>query len=204
MKKLCLLLLLAPPRRGQNGNRSPPLPPTPAPHRLPQPHLPPPPTRPPEPKEDKVNNENKLPNEEGTGEKPLALQDPPHRPEKRLKGQGRDPETDEKRRGQNTDQSGSGPPAQAPEPPTPEPPEKEQGPLGEGQVEGHPPPAPNGHDPNPPSEGEEGQGPDPDPTESILRGVAYHLNKWEETYKQLVEDILEDLGNYWQMLGIPQ
>lgn len=208
MKKLCLLLLLVPHNQGVNKeSQSPPHPPTPAPHRPP----PPQPTGPPEKTPENNNNSNKKPSDEGTDGKPLALQDPPpHRPGKRHKGQGRDPETgDEKRRGLSADQGGNDLPATAPNPPTPDPPESGQDPLGEGQVEGHPPPAPpNGHDPDHKPQGEENQSPDPDPdpdpNHSILRGAAYHLQKWEETYKQLVEDILDDLSNYWQMLGIPQ
>lgn len=210
MKKLCLLLLLVPHHRGvSKESESPPHPPTPAPHRPPPPVQPPPPTGLPERKEDS-NNSNKKPSDEGTDGKPLALQDPPHRPEKRHKGQGHDPETgDGKRRGLSTDQGENGLPATAPDPPTPDPPESGRDPLGEGPVEGHPPPLPpNGHDPDHKPQGEENQGPDPDPDQNqnhgILKGAAYHLQRWEETYKQLVEDILDDLSNYWQMLGIPQ
>lgn len=75
--------------------------------------------------------------------------------------------------------------------------EESQPPLGEGEgaVEGLPPPAP------PPPEPKPHNG---DATHGLLGTMASLLGTWEESFRQLVEEIQEDLDDYWRRLSIPQ
>nr|AYA93611.1 MAG: E4 protein [Human papillomavirus] len=77
--------------------------------------------------------------------------------------------------------------------------EESQPPLGEGEGEGEA----EGHHPLPPPP------PEPKPqngdvTQSLLGTMASLLGTWEESFRQLVEEIQEDLDDYWRKLSIPQ
>ena len=219
--KLCLLLLLAPPHHPR-GYENPPTPApftTPSTRHPPAPQQPPPPSAPPQPQpqpHEHLNSHPKpVPGKEGTGEKTLVLQQPPT-PGKRSRDDdpGLEPgPADGKRAPQGPkkpavpdpdpdplpeDPEGPEDLSQPPEIPAPAPREPAGAEGGEGEVEGHP------HPPPPPpvngKEGAAGQG-----GESLfLQGLASRLTRWDQEYKQLVDDILDDLEGYWRRLAILQ
>ncbi|CAA75455.1 E4 protein, partial [human papillomavirus 75] len=211
--KLCLLLLLAPHHRPRSYGDPPtpaPFPPptTPGPRRPPAPQEPPPPTAPPPlaPRDHQNSHPKPTPGKEGTEEKTLALQPPPG---KRSRGDGLGPEPGpgDGTRAQGPSESDPKNPADPDRDPDPENPEDPEDPAapedppagasggGEGEAEGHPPPT-NGH------KGE--VGPEDEDQEPFLTGLASRLTKWDQQYKQLVENILDDLEGYWQKLAILQ
>jgi len=132
----------------------------------------------------------------GSHEPDLALQPPPG-------GKGKDKdkketEKDRKRQRGNVSDQDPEAPAEGGKKPT-------QIPEGKGEEEGH-----EGEENPPkesPGEGEveggpkPGRGPD---QENLLTTVASCLQKWEDQYTQLVQDILGDLSDYWRRLKIPQ
>lgn len=230
IKTLSLPLLLAPPHqnhqdKGKNDNhltKAPGLPPpTPRPKDLPE--------RPPRPQA----TPNAPKSGGDTEEKTLVLQLPPKRDPPGKRGRDNDPDLgpSEPKRGDTPDrdqrpqnppgdieaaaaaaaaaaaEEASGgeegqdpgqPPEQSPQPPEHSPEQgPEQSPLGEGQVEGHPGGLPP---PRPPPTEEAGPG----ENESLATTVASLLVSWESQFRQLVDDIREDLEGYWQRLMIPQ
>lgn len=199
--KFCLLLLPAPPTPKKKGT-DPPLPQTPAPFRR---HPDDSPLCP-------SNGNNHL--KEGTDEKTLVLQPPPggskddrkrHRGD-HDRGQDRDRDHKETRgpSSQSDAENGNGDKEG----------DKEAG-VGEGAgteagagaeagaggagaeagAEGT-----GGEQPPEAVEGTEPGGQD----QNLLTQVAYHLSKWEAAYKVLVDNIVDDLRDYWTRLGIPQ
>ncbi|ATQ38144.1 ^E4, partial [Betapapillomavirus 4] len=201
--KFCLLLLLAPQTPKKKGT-DPPLPQTPAPfrkHPEDYPQVP-------------CNGSNFL--KEGTDEKTLVLQPPPGSKDdrKRHRGdhdRGRDRDRDHKethgpsshsdaengngeKEGERESGSGEGVGAGAGAGAG-----AEAG-AGAGAEAGA---AGAGEGETPPPEDEEGTEPGVR-DQSLLTQVAYHLTKWEEAYKVLVDNIVEDLRDYWTRLGIPQ
>lgn len=203
IRKLCLPLLPAPhhpnPQEDPDKNPSPPPqpPPTPRPPAVPNGHNKPPVT--------------KQPGKEGTEGDHQAPQaadgDDDPRPGKRSKADGPKPGPGRGRLPPFKLDLDQDPLHGDPDPPQgavggqgsepPEGGEESQPPLGEGegQVEGHPPPLPPAPEPKPHNG---------DQTHGLLGTVACLLGTWEETFRQLVEDIQEDLDGYWRKLGIPQ
>ena len=203
IRKLCLPLLPAPhhpnPQEDPDKNPSPPPqpPPTPRPPAVPNGHNKPPVT--------------KQPGKEGTEGDHQAPQaadgDDDPRPGKRSKADGPKPGPGRGRLPPFKLDLDQDPLHGDPDPPQgavggqgsepPEGGEESQPPLGEGegQVEGHPPPLPPAPEPKPHNG---------DQTHGLLGTVAFLLGTWEENFRQLVEEIQEDLDGYWRKLGIPQ
>lgn len=204
IRKLCLLLLLAPRRQNPQDEKdrpqSPPLTPRP----------PPVPASPPT-----TNSHNKpvtKPTESGGTEGENQVPQSPNdnddgpRPGKRSKGEGRGPEQHPLNLGPDRDpllledQGGHGdePPEGGENTPPGAEGEGAEGKVteGEGEVEGrplHPPPsAPD--QPHKPDQN----------NQSVLGTVAYLLGTWEDQFRQLVDEIQGDLEDYWKKLAIPQ
>ncbi|CAA75462.1 E4 protein, partial [human papillomavirus 76] len=220
--KLCLLLSLAPHHRPRSYGDPPtpaPFPPptTPGPRRPPAPQEPPQPTAPPAlaPREHQNSHPKPTPGKEGTEEKTLALQPPPGKRSRGdapgpAPGPGQPPEQGPS----ESDPKDPADPDRDPDPENPEDPEDPEGPAapedppvagasggGEGEVEGHP----HTHPPPVPTNGHNGEvGPENGEPEPFLTGLASRLTRWDLQYKQLVDDILEDLEGYWQKLAILQ
>ncbi|ATQ38151.1 ^E4, partial [Betapapillomavirus 4] len=197
--KLCLLLLLAPPTPKKKGTDLP-LPQTPAPFR-----------RPPDDCPQYPSNGNHL-LKEGTGEKTLVLQPPPGGSKddrKRHRGdhdRGRDRDRDHKEThgpsSQSDAENGNGDKEGDEEAGSGEGAGTEAG-AGAGAEAGAGAGAEAGSEGEQPPGAAEGTEPgNQDP--SLLTQVAYHLTKWEEAYKVLVDSIVEDLRDYWTKLGTPQ
>ena len=202
-----MLLLLAPPRRtppeDKYPDKAPGLPPpTPRPPTLP-PQRPQPPTS---------SNDD-----QDTDGKTLVLQPPPPKrdPGKRSRDDEPDPGPSGPKKGElgpDLDQhpvEGSENVSEA-EVPTEggggdpdQPPKKDA--LGEGDVEGHPPPRPSPPPAlpppcPPPHNGESGD----EEVQGLAHTVASLLAMWENQFNQLVEDIKDDLEDYWRKLMTPQ
>ncbi|ATQ38116.1 E4 [Betapapillomavirus 2] len=117
----------------------------------------------------------------------LALQPPPTGGKKSEKNKDKKQQQGGEKADQGPEAPGVGE-GRGPEDPPPEDPPVH--PTGEGEVEGGPSP---GRDP--------GRAPE---QEGILPGVALLLTKWEQQFDLLVNNIMEELRNYWQMLKTPQ
>lgn len=205
--------LLAPPRRtppeDKYPDKAPGLPPpTPRPTTLP----------PQKPQPPRSNNDD-----QDTEGKTLVLQPPPQPkkdPGKRSREDGPDPGPSGPKKGElgpdldqhpvegSTNESeaevptegGGGDQDQGPDQPP------REGASGEGDVEGHPPLPPSQppalHPPPspPPPNGENGE----EESQGLVPTVASLLAMWENQFNQLVEDIKEDLEDYWRKLMTPQ
>ncbi|CAW42253.1 E4 protein [Human papillomavirus 104] len=138
------------------------------------------------------------PHKNDTHEPDLALQPPPGG-----RGKEKDKKETEKERRRHRDNVSD----QDQEAPAEGGGKKPQSNEGKGEEEGHEGEENPPNETPPPGEGEvEGgpkHGPGPD-QEGLLMSVASCLQKWEDQYNQLVQNILVDLSDYWKRLQIPQ